>query len=178
MNTQIEGRYLFAGARSDSPVVGDIVNVSNFVSGVATDNYYKGDNVDLKIKASDELEVDYGIRGNDSAFVKLIGALHKSIEAETAGGDDELAEAINLVTESIDRLAVLQNEIGNNMKLLESANSLHGNSSTYFRQVKADISGTDIAEASIKVSLDETVLQATFQTFAKLSSLRLIEFLR
>lgn len=178
LNANAGGRYLFAGAAVTTRPVGDL-EISNVDSaGNFTDNYYAGDNAALPHAVSDEVNIDYAIRANDPAFQKLIGAFHLAIRAEANGSDTELANAIELANEARVEVAGVRNTIRNNSAIIETTNKQHDDFKTYYNQTLSTLEGTDVAAASISLSMDQAILQASFQTFARISGLALTNYLK
>jgi flagellar hook-associated protein 3 FlgL len=190
LNTDVNGRFLFGGTRTDVPPVNDIVDTSNMLDangneilptsefiGTPSANYYQGDDGEVTVRASDQLTVNYGLRADDPSFQQLIGAMHMAIQAETRGDDDEMAQAVDAVNSAIDGILNMQNQTNSNIQIINSVNDLHANFKTYLSQTIGDQTGVDIAAATTQLSLDQTILQATFQNFARISGLKLADFL-
>ncbi len=177
LNSQVEGRFLFAGSKTDTAPVLDSVTSSNIINNVPTSNYYAGDTVDMSVQISEELTIEYGIRADNQAFKDIFAALHTAIEGDASGEDEDLARAVDLATKAITELAGLRNKIGNDQKLLLDTIALQTSSKTFYEKARSAVSGTDIVKATTDVALNETILQASFQVFAKVSNLKLINFL-
>lgn len=178
LNVNFAGRYLFAGSQTRNAPVGDIVKDTNYLNGAPTSNYYSGDNVVLTVRANDTLELSYGVTANESGFEKLIAAMHVAIDGHANDDDAKLQNALRLVGESLDEMSDTRARLNNNMNSLTQANENHEDFKLYLNDVVGQVTETDIAEAAIKASTNETILQATFQTFARLSRLTLSEYLR
>lgn len=177
LNKQDGDRYIFAGSRTNSPAVGDIKAVTNIIGGTATGNYYLGDDVVFSAKASDSLDVTYGVKANDSAFKNLIGAIHKAIEAETSGTNGDLVNAGELLDNALDELVTLRTKIGADLQSFEEANVQHLKVQDQLKEFLSKATDTDIVQASIEVAQNEATLTAAMQTFVRISRLSLTEFL-
>lgn len=178
LNVNAGGRYLFSGAATTTRPVGDLT-ISNLDGASAyTDNYYNGDYASLPFNASDDVSIDYAIRANDPAFQKLIGSIHMAIAAEASGSDTQLANAIQLANEARVDIASVRNVIRNNAAVIESAQKVNDDFKTYYNQTLSTLEGTDVAAASISLSMDQAILQASFQTFSRISGLTLVSYLK
>lgn len=177
LNTNVAGRFLFSGSQTDTPAVSSL-QTSNLDGTTPTDNYYQGDAVDLSQKISTNVTIQHNIRANDPVFQKLIGAIHRAIAAEASGDDTELAAAFDLANEAQSELTGVRSIVGTNLKNLQEVEADHESFRTYFRNTLGEIEGTDVAEASIQLSLDQAVLTASFQAFARISGLTLSQYLR
>ncbi len=180
LNTEIGGRFIYSGTRTDKKAVGDLNN-SNIIDSAPSSNYYEGDAGNSSVKINDELSLTYNVRADDPAFQKMIAALHFAINSEdqtnVSGQNTNLTTAINLMNEVKNELAAIRNKVNTDIVTIKDVNTQHERFKTYFNQVLSDTVGTDVAEASIKVSLDQTILQASFQAFSRISSLKLSDYL-
>lgn len=183
LNTQIEGRYLFAGSKTDTRPVNNI-ETANYtfdpVTGkrVFNNKYYEGDNVTLTTQASDTLTLDYGVTASDPAFQELIGAIHLALEGHNKNDDSILSEAVELVTKTISDLTTVQAKLNNNITILNQTNIEHTDLKTFFDQSVNDVTETDVGAATIRLSSIQTTLQASFLAYSKITSLKLSDFLR
>lgn len=176
LNISVEGRHLFGGGKTDVVPI-DVPVPANIVAGQPDDSYYNGDNTELTAKIDDALEITYGVRANDTAFQKIIAAVNTGIYGDQNQSDDELKASIDLVNEAVEELINLRARVNSNSVLIKDANDQHESFKLYWQEAVAKETDTDVAEASIRLVNDQTLLQATYQTFAKLSNLRLTNFL-
>jgi len=70
-----------------------------------------------------------------------------------------------------------QTSVNSNIVAIESITTRHGDLQLYWKGVSESLINTDIVEASTQLAIDQTVLQAAFQSFASLNRLRLVDFL-
>lgn len=177
LNVSVEGRYLFGGSKTDTqPIPKPLPSLQE--SGVPDDKYYNGNNDILTARVSDTHEIPYGVKANDPGFQKLIASIQTAIEADKTGkGDEVFAKAVDLINEAVEELAQTRAGIGANSTNLSSIKDQHDRMKLYWKEAVTDETSTDIAEASIQLTVDQTVLQATFQAFASLSKLKLTDYL-
>jgi len=181
LDVQQSGRYLFAGSKITTPPSGNIINVSNIdTSGNVDATYYQGDGLKFTINANDQLNVEYGITGDNVAFQNAFAALHSAVAADDTGGASsvQLQNAQDLIDVALDQILSLRSQIGTDSGILEGANNQHERVKVQIEGQLSDIISTDIAEATIRQSLNQTTLQATLQSFVRLSELKLSDFLR
>jgi flagellar hook-associated protein 3 FlgL len=195
LNRTSEGRFIFGGARVDTPPVENVETQTNLLDttgapladtslifGTPSANYYRGDTEIAAVKATDQLTVNYGVTANQQPFQDLIGALNLAIRGEgldsTIRKDEFMQETVRLATEALDGIVGLQNQTNNDLLTLEKSNDLHEGFKTFLNQSIGEEEGVDVAEASIQLAFNQTVLQASFQNFSRISSLSLLDFLR
>lgn len=181
LDVQQNGRYLFSGAKITTNPSGNIVNNSNIDSnGAVNGDYYQGDGLKFTVNANDQLNVEYGITGDNVAFQNAFGALYTAILADDTGGGSSttLKQAQSLIDTSLDQILSLRSQIGTDSGTLDSANVQHDRVRIQIESQLSDIISTDVAEATIRQSLNQTTLQATLQSFVRISELRLSDFLR
>lgn len=176
LNQSMEGRYLFGGTRTDIPPViepvPDPVNV-----GTPDANYYQGSEEDLVLRAQDNLEIRYNIRADNPAFQKLYGAIALAEKAAGSNDDDMMKEAYDMAVDGIQDTISVQAEMNQNVVNLTQINDRHETLELYWRGVTEQVSKTDIVGVSTQVAIDQAVLTASYQAFARISSLRLSNFL-
>lgn len=179
LNTNVDGRYLFAGAATGTPPVAALSGTSNLdpATQTPTDNYYKGDNTNLSQAVSVDVTIQYNVKANDPAFQKLIGAFNLAIKAEANNDDTALSSAIDIANSAQQDLANMRSAVDANAAIIEQVNNQHDDFQTYYKNSLDGITGTDVAAASISLSLDQAVLTASFQAFARISSLTLSSYL-
>lgn len=177
LNTQINGQYVFAGDRTNKPAVNDL-QVTNLSGNTPTSNYYLGDGGVLNVRASEQLEIKYGIKADEDAFQKLIGAIHLAKQGHLNDDDTGIAKAIDLLNDSIKGLTALQTRNGNNSKLLADADSIHTKVKVQIDKAVADITETDVVEATVRLKNTETTLTAAYNAFSRIVGLQLFNFLK
>lgn len=175
LNTRYEGQFIFAGARIDQEPVDDIVNVSNYLNGEITSNYYRGDAVTRTSRASDSLIVDYGIKADEQGFQKAISAIHIIMDAES---DESVVLAFDMMNEAISEVINIRNKIQNSATQISLSSEIHESVLTYFTKTLSDLTATKIEEASVMLANDTTILMGAFQAFSIVSHLNLAEYLR
>lgn len=177
LNVSSSGRFLFSGSQTDQKPISSL-QTSNLDGLTPTSNYYQGDAVDLSQKISIDVTIQYNVRADNPTFQKLIGAIHRAIAAEANNNDTELAAAFDMANEAQSELTSIRSTIGTNLKNIEEVEADNQNFLTYYKNTLGEVTGTDVAETSIQLSLDQAILQASFQAFARISSLTLSQFLR
>lgn len=176
LNENIAGRYLFSGSKTSIPPVVDPVTAP-LIEGTADAGYYQGDTVDLTAQLSESLEINYNIRADEQGFQDLFGAMHAAILGLQRVDDDLLVDGMDLINSALDEIVGLRSRVQNNITIVEAANDSHSTSAPYYKQFLSDEIDTDVVAATTQVALNETILQASFQTFARISGLSLTDFL-
>lgn len=175
LNVKLTGRYLFSGSKTDiAPVTNPPVND---IIGVADTDYYNGNSDKLNARVTDNLTLEYGITGDDPAFQNLLAAVNTAISAGETNNQNQLQQAGTLLDQAITNLAQTRAKINSDMIIVADANTQHERTKLVFQDSLSQEVSTDIAEATIQLSANETILQATFSSFSRLSALRLVDFL-
>lgn len=177
LNTNVEGRYVFSGSRTDAPAVIIPIPQTNRI-GVPDASYYQGSAADLKARLDDDLEVTYNIRADETGFQKLFASVFQALQGDGNGSDAALSSAYALAEQGVENIIQAQGKVNANLVNIQQVNDKHENLSTYWRGLTEQISHTDLVVASTQVAVDQATLQASFQTFARLINLRLSDFLK
>jgi flagellar hook-associated protein 3 FlgL len=176
LNAKLGDSYLFGGSQTDtSPVVLDPA-FSAF--GAPDDTYYRGDGVQLTVRADVDQEVTYGMTADRSGFQELIGALRAAIEGDGTNDQAMLENALGLVDSALPKVADYQSEIGAHQAALERINTAHGDAEVYLGNQISDIEDVDVSEAVTRMTQDQMVVESALATIARLSQLSLADFLR
>ena len=177
MNAQLSGRFLFSGARTDTPpVVEPIPDPANF--GVPDDSYYQGDDNELTARISETQEIRVGLSGNRAGFQQLIAALKATIEGDNTNNTGLIEGALDLVTSAIDEINSYRAEIGTSSATLTRATASHRDLQVQADGVVSDIENVDVPSAVSALSADQAALEASFITVARITQLSLVDFLR
>jgi flagellar hook-associated protein 3 FlgL len=183
LNTKVDGQYIFGGSKTNSaPVRSNVEFVQNYDSSTSSSfttntNYFTGDNVELSVRISDGREVSYGITADENAFKELIAAAHVAIESHASENSDQYDLATDTVNAAMEKLLSLQGQNGNDLSALTNARASHETAKLTLGTQLSEITDTDILQASIDVAFNETILQASFQSFARITNLKLIDYL-
>jgi flagellar hook-associated protein 3 FlgL len=176
LNQSVEGRFLFGGTRTNVPPVKE--NIPQPVKvGTPDDSYYQGSAEDIIVRAQDNTEIRYNIRADNSAFKNIFAAIFQAEQAGAENDDAKMVTAINLVQKGIQESISVQAELNQNVVSLEQINDRHLTLQLYWQGVTEQVSKTDIVSVSTQVAIDQSVLTASFQAFARISQLRLSNFL-
>ncbi len=177
LNANLGGRYLFSGTKTDTRPVPDAIP-ENITLGVPDDAYYSGDNEVLSSRISDSFNMQYGITANDPAFQKLITAINLTHNAINNRDFDNLGKAMDIAGTALDGINAIQSNINNNIININNANASQKHLKIYWQNLSSEITETDIVSATARLQVDNAVLQATYQSFARISSIKLSDYLR
>lgn len=179
MNATLEGRYIFSGTATDTPAV----DADNFpelqVDGTPDKGYYKGSSDDITVRIEDNINMTYNVRGDDPAFQKIFAGLAMARKfGAQAGESQQMQQAYDMIAEGVEGLISMRAVVNaNKVAVMENSERLQSQQ-LYWKGLKEEISNTDIVAVSTQVALNQGILQASFQAFARISSLKLSDFLR
>jgi len=178
LNTTVDGRYIFSGGRTDTKAVNDKQFPAIIDDDALEADYYQGDSEDLNVRVSDNIDMVYNVRANEAGFQKIFAGLAMAQEGDASDSDDKLAAAYDLVSEGIQGVLTSQAQANSNIVELGNIEQDLGSLQTYWKGIKEEIGNTDLITASTQVAINQSILQAAFQAFARINSLRLSDFLR
>ncbi|MEX2649234.1 MAG: flagellin [Alphaproteobacteria bacterium] len=177
LNAKLDGRFLFAGSRTQAPPIASPVPDPAIV-GVPDATYYGGDGIELAVRADDEVTLSYGVTGDRLGFQQLVGALKSAIAGDTNDIPGLLETAIDLASASITELTTYRAEIGSKLKTLATTNARHEDFTLYVEGVISDIENVDVALAITELAQQQTIIEASFLTLSRIAGLSLTNFLR
>lgn len=175
LNVTVEGRYIFSGTKTDIKPVKDYITVTE--NAVPDSTYYQGNSEVLSARISDNRNIDYGVKADELGFQSAIAALVSAKNLDAQQNSPDFSEVRDLLNDAIEQVANIRAGINADITTIETTNADHETMKIYWKQAVSDDVDTDIAEASIRLTSDQTILQATYQTFALVSQLKLSDFL-
>lgn len=88
-----------------------------------------------------------------------------------------VADSLNNLKSGLDRASEVRAQVGARLNVLDSTQSMHQDLTLAAKGVRSELVDLDYAEAITKFSMETFILESTQRTFAKLSSLRLFDYL-
>lgn len=177
LNTSLEGRFLFGGTKTNVPPVADGIIPESITPGVPDDVYYQGSKDNFILRPQENMEKQYNIRADDPAFQKFFAGMSLGLAGDRENDENKVAAAYTLLSEGIESIVALQARVDADTVDLQDINDRHATSKTYFKGLAESIAKTDLVTASTQVAVDQSILQANFQVFARISSLKLADYL-
>lgn len=171
LNTELEGRFLFGGSRTDvAPVDKDNID----------GDYYRGNADVLSVRADTSVTIEYGVTADPNAetgFDDLIQALNVVADANPAT-DADLDQALDDTRTAIERLADTRSGIGTSQEILERTRERLEDKQVEVEGGISDVENVDITKVMTRLSQDQTSLEASFAVTARLNGISLLNFLR
>ncbi|POR51893.1 flagellin [Bosea psychrotolerans] len=177
LNTQFEGRYLFAGSDTTQPAV-DLTNYAATDVDTADTSYYQGNATTASVRVSSERTVNYGVTGDDTAFEQALRALSAVANATTTPDSDTLQAISDLVVSAVDAVSAVQGRLSVNAATLERASATQADYQDFTSGLISDVRDVDITAVAAQLSSYETQLQASYAALAKIQSLNLLDYLK
>jgi flagellar hook-associated protein 3 FlgL len=177
LNVSFNGYYIFAGTDTNNQPVPS-TNVSNRTPGVPDDIYYTGAKQDATLRIDDRTEVPFPVRADDPAFQKIYAAAKQAIAAVGNNDVSQLQQAQQLIQSGLADLSAVRSRVGSTVVNIQTVDDRLKDLRSYWKELSDGISKTDLVAASTEVAGYQSVLQASYQVYARLSQLRLVDFLR
>lgn len=178
LNNQVGGNYLFGGSVYDRPPV-DLSNPAytpSLTHPLPDTDYYEGDSVTDKARASDAFQIDYGVLASEQPFEQALRGLSLIINNPTNA--TLIQDALDLIRTSISGLASLSGRLGARMQVIDQYININEATSEYLIEAMSGIRDADTAEAATRMSQFDVQLQASYSAMSRLLQLRLTDFLR
>ena len=183
LNVKLGDRYLFSGTASATAPV-DFTDPAytsppTVYPSNADTTYFQGNSTKLSSQVADDFDVAWGVTADEAGFEQLIRALKLTATATTSPTIDKLRlqEALVVVNQAIDNIPVIRSRIGSAHLSIEQANESHLDMSLYLDQSITDLKAIDIPQAVTQLTNDQVILEASYMTISRLSSLNLANFL-
>ena len=185
LNVQVNGRYIFAGSKTDQqPVVpGDLNSAPNFDTNFDTTSepsfYYQGDDVTMKARIEEGVTLNYGATAADPGFEKLIRVIRiiHSTSLSDANATQKFQKALDLLNSAETDLSSLELNVGTKLQQLDTTNKTLTDNKNFIDGVTSDLEGANTFQAVAELQQDQSMLEASYNTLVRLSRLTLNDFL-
>ena len=175
LNTDMDGRYLFGGSRTDEkPVVLDPAFL-NF--GAIDDSYYQGDTVTVSVRADVNIEVSHSMSADLEGFRELIGGLRGLVSGDVTDDRTVLENSLGLIHDSLGKIADYQADLGSRQAQLDRINARHADTAVYLGNRISEIEDVDLTLAISKLAQDQLLLEGAMATIGRLNQLSLVDYL-
>lgn len=179
LNVNMEGRFLFGGTRSDvPPVIDEPVVPEAFVPGTPDTAYYQGAKENIITRVQDNVDLEFDARADDPAFQALFTAISLALKGHHEKDSALLRQATDQTTDALKGIIALRSHVQSQRTEVDRITLRQKDTELYFAGVVREIAEVDKVDAASRVAIDQATLQATFQVYARISGLRLSDFLR
>ncbi len=179
LNSDLEGRYLFGGSRTDQqPVVLDpAFDPSGADLGQPDTTYYQGDDLTLSVRADVNVEISHSLSADLEGFQEFIGGLRGLIAGDRLDDGNVIEASHALINESIGKIADYQAELGTRLSYLDRVNQRHTDTEVYLETRVSEIEDVDLTDAISKLAQDQVLLESALATIGRLNQLSLVDYL-
>jgi flagellar hook-associated protein 3 FlgL len=177
LNTQYEGRYLFAGSATTTKPV-DLTAYTATDATTPSTSYYQGDSTLASVQVSPEQNVTYGVTADDSAFEQAFRSLSLIATSGGAFDADTLTAATNLIVSALDAATAVQSKLSINAATFERSQAGQADYQSFLTTNISNIKDVDVTVLTVKLTSYETQLQASYSALAKIQSLSISSYLK
>ena len=178
LNSSINNQFLFSGTKTNSKAVDSDKFPTLQISGVPDSGYYLGNTQDMVVRAQDDTTIKYNTRADDIAFQQVFAALAVAKDGAAISSTTQLKQAEDLLQSGIQGIIGLQANVGAVSSQLSKIDTNLTSQKLYWKGIQESIGNTDMVSVSTAVASNQGILQAAFQAFAKITSLRLADYLK
>tara|TARA_R110002124_G_scaffold233406_1_gene398654 strand:+ start:4876 stop:5778 length:903 start_codon:yes stop_codon:yes gene_type:complete len=177
LNTQVAGRFLFAGSATQTAPV----DFSDPDFGPATTpsvvdtDYYQGNDFVQSVEASDGLVIDYGFTANDPALEQIIRAY--DLIRNNPTDQATLEEAFGLLETGLDQLSEKRASISLNAQALDRSVDNNMDDLNLLDNTLSGLKEVDLAEVTIRLQEIQSQLEASYSLTASILRLNLADYL-
>ncbi|MEM5582362.1 flagellin [Roseibium sp. AS2] len=175
LNTQLAGRYLFAGSSTqDAPV-----DLQTYEAATLTDvdtGYYTGDDYTQSVRLGTDRTIEYGVTADEDAIEAALRAISYAASADPLSMDD-VATLSDLLVSAQDGIIALQSMSSTTAASLESFITSEESFIASAEEMITEVSSADIAELIVEASSYEVQLEASYAALGSLSDLSVLDYL-
>ncbi len=163
LNSQAGDRYLFSGQATDRAAV-----------DLGLDDVYIGSSEALRFTTETGRAIDLSVTAEDPGIQNLISGL-KALA--TATDTSAISDAYDQIGEGLSGVASAQEALSARTNALNDYQSRLDTQIATLETLSVELSGADLAEATVTVTNYQTQLETLYSTLAALSQVKLIDFL-
>lgn len=181
LNTEYEGRYIYAGSVSDQvPVSVDSADYLPKVSPTTPDlSYYSGDSDIASAKVADGTTIEYGLTADAAPFEQALRAFNLAAYASSNPVDEAaLNEALGLISTAAEGIAELQNKVSYTQDQLDAIIDMHTDFQLAAEGTVSSFVDVDMAEALVNLETLSMQLEASYSVTSQITDMSLFEYLR
>ena len=175
LNTQYNGRYIFAGSETDTLPVDISSYEATDLTTVNTD-YYQGDDYTQLIRLDSGTEVEYGVTADLEGIEQAMRALSYLANSTTLTTDD-LDDIDDLLVDAQDAIITATSKAGSVSARLESYIENEEDFIATAQELATDLTSVDVAAAAVEATAYETQLEASYSALSTLLNLSLVDYL-
>ncbi len=196
LNSRLNGRYVFAGTRTNTPPV-NVSTPAELLALSQTSDAFDNNSLKAQLKIDDVQTLQWGVLAQDvgqdlfEAFRRIMqfnaGTLPSGASAYSPAGTFTAPLGTNqrdFLINELSRLesvasglndAVAQNGI--NLRTLEEVQERLTSEKTFLAEFISDIENVDVAEAISRLNQDQVAVEASYRVIAQLNRTTLMDFL-
>ncbi|MBR9824677.1 MAG: hypothetical protein GYB36_02595 [Alphaproteobacteria bacterium] len=187
LNSNHVGSYIFGGTRSDVPPV-NVSDINPLIPLSSAAEVFENSERLPAMQLHNNISVDVGLLASDVATDLM--AAFKAIADFNAGPNgpfvQPMTEAqetfiiaeVGNVLNAMDAVITAQGEAGAAAAQVDNLQTSHSDRQAFMEQFLSDIEDADMAETAANFQLAQTALDVSARTFATLSDVSLLPFLR
>ena len=176
LNVDYAGRFIFGGTNTSTAPVPDPGIVTNSI-GTPDDSYYAGSQASVTYSMDERTTYEFPMRADDPSIQKIFAAAWQAIQGFNNKDFTALGQALDLMQEGQTELSGARSRVNSTIINATDTNDRLKSLQLYWQGVTESIGKTDMVAASTAVANYEAVLQATFSAYARLSQLKLSDYL-
>jgi flagellar hook-associated protein 3 FlgL len=177
LNTEVGGRYVFAGQAVDRAPVDFTAAAYDPAGnpGVADTGYYQGAGAERQMTTVGGGAIQISVGADAPGFETLARAL--SLLAAGQTDQATLSTAYDQVSSALKDLATTQATLSNQASALDTLSSENTVKTTTVKNLASDLKGADLSTAAVMVTQYQTQLEAIYSAIGKLASDSILKYL-
>lgn len=177
MNQQFQGKYIFSGQASNSPVTSG-TSPKAFAGLPSDTTYYGGDKEKLSTIVAEGNVMEFGITGDDQGFADLKAGIEALWHGLANNDEQSITGSLDLINGAQDNFGSMIGVVGGEMKQVDILQEQHQNTEDFLAEQLQSLQGVDSAKAISDLKSNEAVLEANLSLIARQNQTSLLDFLR
>ncbi len=186
LNSQMDGKYSFAGTRTDTPPV-TIESLDELVALPSVADAFQNNDIKRSMQIDENIVMEYGILADDIATdffqaLRDIKAYHDGPNGPfdstlTPDQYSYLSGEVSRLADVAEKFTLVVAENGQRYNEVKAIAERHEKSSVYVRGFISDIEDADLSEAITRLNRDQIQTEATTRMLSSLHRMSLLDFI-
>jgi flagellar hook-associated protein 3 FlgL len=201
LNQDVDGRYIFSGARYTTPPVQNLANLptSTLSTTIYTDNqtlpsydtdYVAGASPPSTSTAAYTTDsatvdtgytVDYGITSNDPSFQEMVAGLRylqaAGSSTDSADYKTNMEQASTLLSSALSNIENVHTTVADNIDIISSEKTAQQTAISNLTNQVDNIQQVDVTQVSTEITALETTLQASYSVTGSILKMSIVSYL-
>lgn len=176
MNQKFQGKYIFSGQATNSPVT-EGTKPTEFSGMPVSTDYYLGDSNKRTTIVSEGTVSEFGLTGDNEGFANLKAGIEALWYGLENNSEESISGSLDLINAAQSSFGSMLGAVGGEMTQIDILQKQHQNTGDFLAEQLQSLQGVDASQAISELSTNEAVLEANLMLISRINSISLLNYL-